>query len=285
MNLHLLRIVTAVALGATLACAPAERVVRVATTTSVENSGLLAAALPEYERQAGIKIEVVAVGSGQALNLVERGDASVGLTHDPAAETTRLAAGTIAGYRKIMFNDFLIVGPAEDPAGIGDAANAGDAFARIAASGAAFTSRGDASGTFSREQQLWQRAGRRPGADRLLETGQGMGGTLRVASERRAYTLTDRATFEQFRATLRLVPLYEGGAELLNTYAVFVRAAATGEERQAADALADWLSNGSGRAQISRFTANGRPVFHPWPPGAARDEPSDVPPAEDANAR
>jgi tungstate transport system substrate-binding protein len=256
-----------------------------ATTTSVENSGLLAAILPAYERQARVRVDVLPVGSGQALKLIGQGDVAVALTHDPAAEAQALEAGTIAGYRKIMFNDFVIVGPADDPAGIAAAPGAAEAFARIADAGAPFASRGDGSGTFAREQELWSLAERRPRPENLIETGQGMGGTLRIASERGAYTLTDRATFQQFEPDLRLATLHEGGAALLNTYAIYVRAAAAGAERDAADALADWLADGGGRDRVAGFTANGRAVFHLWPAGTARTSPTDRPPVDSTHAR
>jgi tungstate transport system substrate-binding protein len=217
------------------------------------------------------------VGSGQALALLKRGDADVGLTHDPDAEAAALAAGTIADYRKIMFNDFLIVGPREDSAGVAHAADAVDAMRRIAAAGAMFISRGDTSGTHAREKILWMRAGQRPAQDRLLETGQGMSGTLRVASEKRAYTLTDRATFETFRLRLALTPLYQGGAALLNTYAIFLRAGLTRAEHDASAALADWLADGEGRIHVTKFQPNGRAVFNVWPVGTSRNRPTDLP--------
>jgi tungstate transport system substrate-binding protein len=270
---------------AALGCASNPDVVRLATTTSVENSGLLAEVLPAFERQSHVKVDVLAVGSGQALNLLERGEVAIGLTHDPRAEAEALAAGTITGYRKIMFNDFIVVGPPEDAAGVAHASDAVDAFARIAATSGSFVSRGDASGTHSREQELWTLAKRRPAGERLLETGQGMGGTLRVANERNAYTLSDRATFEQFRARLRLVPLYEGGPELLNTYAIFLRAGLTGREQAAAMELARWLSDGDGRPLIAAFAASGRTVFNVWPLGMSRNRPIDLPARELANVR
>jgi tungstate transport system substrate-binding protein len=257
----------------------------VATTTSVENSGLLAAILPAYERQARVRVEVLAVGSGQALNLLKRGEVTVGLTHDPAAEASALAAGTVTHYQKIMFNDFIVVGPPHDPAGVARASDAGDAFARIATHGVPFVSRADASGTFAREQELWALAKQRPLRDHLLETGQGMGGTLRVAGEMGAYTLSDRATFEQFQSGLRLTSLYEGGSELLNTYAIFVRTDSTRAERVAATALADWFADGEGRDLVTSFVANGRTVFNVWPAGTPRSRPGDLPPVELANAR
>jgi tungstate transport system substrate-binding protein len=270
---------------AAVGCTSSPDVVRLATTTSVENSGLLAEVLPAFERQSHIKVDVLAVGSGQALNLLRRGEVTVGLTHAPRAEAEALASGFITDYQKIMFNDFIIAGPSEDPAGVARASGVADAFARIAAASASFVSRGDASGTYSREQELWALAKRRPSGDRLLETGQGMGGTLRVASERNAYTLSDRATFEQFRSGLRLVPLYEGGSELLNTYAIFMRAGLGGRERAAATDLVRWLSDGDGRGLVAGFVAHGRTVFNVWPMGTSRSRPVDLPLRELANAR
>lgn len=261
----------------TSACQSQPSTVRVATTTSVENSGLLSAILPAFERQHHVKVEVLPVGSGQALELLKRGDVAAGLTHDPKAEASALAAGTIANYRKIMFNDFIVVGPPGDPAGVARASGAVDALHRIATEGAPFVSRGDASGTYAREQELWSLAKGRPAQDRLLETGQGMAATLRVASEREAYTLADRATFEQFRSELRLTSWYEGGPELLNTYAIFMRAGLTGAERDVATALADWLAEGEGRQLVAGFLANERPVFKVWPAGNRRDRPADLP--------
>jgi tungstate transport system substrate-binding protein len=281
-----LALVLVVLLGVvTSACQSTPNVVRVATTTSVENSGLLAAILPAHERRAHVRVEVLATGSGQALNLLKRGEVTVGLTHDPTAEASALAAGTITHYRKIMFNDFIIVGPSDDPAGVARASDVVDALARIATQGVLFVSRGDGSGTFSREQELWALAKRRPRPDDLLETGQGMGGTLRVAGERSAYTLTDRATFEQLRSGLRLASLYEGGPELLNTYAIFVRAASTGAEREAAISLTDWFADTEGRQLVASFVANGHAVFNVWPAGIPHSRPTDRPPLELANAR
>jgi tungstate transport system substrate-binding protein len=266
-------------------CRSKPDVVRMATTTSVENSGLLAEILPVFSRQTHITVDVLAVGSGQALNLLKRGEVAVGLTHDPAAEAAALAAGVITGYRKIMFNDFIIAGPPDDPAGIAAASDAVDAFTRIASTDVMFVSRGDASGTHSREQELWALAKRRPAPDRLLDVGQGMGGTLRVANEKSAYTLSDRATFEQFRSSLRLTSLYQGGSALLNTYAVFVRPGLAGADRAAASALTEWLADGEGRQGIAGFVANGQTVFQVWPLGTPRGSPADLPPRGVARVR
>jgi len=280
-----LALIAMVCLAASFACQPTPARVRIATTTSVENSGLLAAIVPVFERGSHVAVEVLAVGSGQAMNLLTRGEVAVGLTHDPAREEAALAAHVISGYEKIMFNQFVIVGPNADPAGVAHASNAADAFGRIAVSDAPFASRGDGSGTFAREQYLWKLAVRRPSAERLLDTGQGMGGTLRVASERGAYTLTDRATFEQFRASLRLTSLYAGDSDLLNTYSIFIRADLQGAERANAEALTRWFADGDGRREIAAFAAHGQHVFTVWPAGTSRDRPADLPPVEFANAR
>jgi tungstate transport system substrate-binding protein len=176
-----------------------------------------------------------------------------------------------------MFNDFIIVGSPEDAAGVAQSLDAVDAMRRIATTGATFISRGDASGTHAREKILWTRAGRRPAQDRLLETGQGMSGTLRVASEKHAYTLTDRATFDTFGSPLELKLLYQGGPALLNTYAIFLRTGLPRAEREAGTALVEWLADGEGRTLVKAFTPHGRLLFAVWPEGISRNRPTDVP--------
>jgi tungstate transport system substrate-binding protein len=266
-------------------CRERPDVVRIATTTSVENSGLLAAILPAFERQHRIRVEVLAVGSGQALNLVRRGDAALGLTHDPAAESAALAAGAISGYRKFMFNDFVIVGPPSDPAGVSAAADVVDALGRVVEAAAPFVSRDDGSGTSSRDKELWGRVERLPPPGRSIRTGQGMGAALRVASERGAYTLADRATFEQFRSGLQLKLLYEGGRDLLNTYAIFFGPAGAAASPNTARVFADWLAEGEGRALVARYQVNGQIVFTVWPAGVPRNKPGDLPDPAVADAR
>jgi tungstate transport system substrate-binding protein len=262
---------TTIAVG----CAEQTRPIRLATTTSVDNAGLLQAILPSFRQATGIDVRVLAVGSGRALQLLRRGDADVALTHDPIAEAALLKEIPSAAYRKIMFNDFVLVGPARDEAAVRQASSAADAMRRIASSTAAFVSRGDESGTHTREEQLWQQAGARPGADRLLETGQGMAATLRIASERRAYSLTDRATYMQLAHVLTLQPLFEHDPELLNTYAVVVLDDAAPESGPIR--FMTWISDGDGRALIDSFTlANTRP-FALWPAGRPRDRPDALP--------
>jgi tungstate transport system substrate-binding protein len=256
-------------------CSGPHQELRLATTTSVDNSGLLAAILPSFQQETGIDVQVLAVGSGRALQLLRRHDADVALTHDPAAESALLKVVPSAGYRKIMFNDFLLVGPPRDEAAVHQAASPADAMRRIVTSTAAFVSRGDESGTYTREQALWQKAGAKPPAERLLETGQGMAATLRVASERKAYTLSDRATFTQLAHALALKPLFENNADLLNTYAVIVLPD-TGRERDARRFMT-WLSDGNGRARIASFTIRGTRPFFVWPAERPRETPGALP--------
>ena len=269
----------AVAVLATLiiaGCAGAPRPLRLATTTSVDNSGLLEAILPAFRADTGLDVQVLVVGSGRALALLRRRDADAAITHDPAAERLLLDEGGVSRYRKIMYNDFLIVGPPEDPAGVRGAPDAAQAMGRIARSASSFVSRGDASGTHAREQQLWTRAGTSPAPERWLETGQGMAATLRVASERRAYTLADRASYVQLASRLVLAPLVEGGPELLNTYAVIVMRGDPAQEPHARR-LAEWLSGGAGRGHILAFGASHGAAFSTWPADIPADAPEALP--------
>jgi tungstate transport system substrate-binding protein len=196
--------------------------VLLATTTSTRDAGLLDSLLPVFERATGYRVKVIAVGSGQALEMGRRGDADVVLAHAPEAERTLADSGYFLRRRLVMHNDFLLVGPADDPAGLRGMSDAALAFQRIAARNAAFVSRGDQSGTHMLEQKLWRLAGiRPPGAGgRYIEAGHGMGETLQMADEKRAYTITDRATYLAWRDKVQLVPLVEGDPILYNVYHV-----------------------------------------------------------------
>jgi tungstate transport system substrate-binding protein len=258
-------------------CARGADVLHVSATTSMDNSGLLAAIIPAFEAESGIDVSIVVGGSGRALAVLERGDADLSWTHDPAAEQTIVDSGVAARYRKVMYNDFVIAGPAADPAGVRAAADAIDAMRRIAASGSSFASRADSSGTHTRELSLWRDAGMRPAGAALIETGSGQAATLRVATERQAYVLTDRATYAQVQATLRLAILHEGDPTLLNLYAVMTRAGLDDARHARADRLFDWLTDGDGRRHIAGFQIGGQPAFLVWPAGAPRDHPGDLP--------
>lgn len=203
---------------------PQRREIILATTTSTYDSGLLDALLPLFEAQTGYVVKVVAVGTGKALRMGQEGNADVLLTHAPQAEKPLVEAADVVDYRLVMYNDFVIVGPAGDPAGVAQATDAADAFRRIAQAQALFVSRGDDSGTHKKEKALWQAAlGRVPaGEPWYLESGEGMGATLRIASEKGAYTLTDRGTYLALRDTLSLEILFQGDPALLNIYHIML---------------------------------------------------------------
>ena len=222
-----------------------------ATTTSTQDSGLLDELLPRFENVSGCSVKTVAVGSGEALQLGARGDADVLLVHSPADEEQFMADGHGSSRKAVMHNDFVLVGPAADPAKIRQAANASEALSDIAGAEAPFASRGDDSGTHSKELSLWEGAGVPSDGSWYFETGQGMGETLTIAAQREAYTLSDRGTFlaaESLDAEL----LVEGGKELLNPYHVMV---VRGEKvnRSCAQRFSSWITAPSTQAEIKRF--------------------------------
>jgi tungstate transport system substrate-binding protein len=201
----------------------AKRALVLGSTTSVRDSGLMDELLPLFEKESGLHVQLIAVGSGAALKLGEEGNADVLVTHEPDGEKALVEKGALVDHHAFMENYFLVAGPAGDPAGIAKATSAADAIARIAQHKAAFASRGDDSGTHKREQALFKQAGLDPNAnwDGLVRTGQGMGATLQIAGEKRAYVLTDRATFQAFAARTQLAPVFaEKTADLRNVYSV-----------------------------------------------------------------
>lgn len=254
------------------ACAGEERsAIVLSSTTSTEDSGLFDVLIPAFEAaHPSLRVRVLAVGSGQALELGRRGDADVLLTHAPAAESLFVAQGHGEERRPVMYNDFVLVGPAADPAGVRGESDAAAALARIAAAAAPFISRGDDSGTHRKELDLWEAAGlggpdaRGPG---YLEAGQGMGEVLRVAAEKEAYTLSDRSTF-LFLRDLPLEVLLEGDPRLTNPYAVIV--VRTAKNRAGGRAFADWITSPRGQAVVGAYGRErfGQPLFFPGePPG------------------
>ncbi len=259
----------AVCLAVALAgCGPSagpKRDVILATTTSTQDSGLLDVLVPVFEERTGRRVKTIAVGTGEALAMARRGDADVVLAHAPVLERESIAGGFTIERRRVMHNDFVIVGPAEDPAGIQGERRGGAALARIAAAGAPFASRGDESGTHVRERQLWEAAAIEPGHEGYFETGQGMGGTLLVASARGAYTLSDRGTHMALRERTGLVVHVEGDAALLNVYSVMEvnpeRFPAVNHE--GARAFADFLLSEPARGIIEGFGVErfGEPLF------------------------
>lgn len=247
------------------ACAPdGESVqIRIASTTSLYDTGLLDELIPAFQAaHPGYEAQVVAVGTGEALTLGRRGDADVVLAHAPEREKRFVAEGHGLRRTKFMRNDYVIAGPAEDPASVADAADAADALRRIARAEAGFASRGDDSGTNIRERTLWRDAGLEPGGDWYLDVGQGMGSTLLFAGERRAYALTDRATLTTLRANgLDLVEVYTDGDAMRNVYSVIPAARALRPEGAAA--FEAWILGEEAAAIIRDFGAEryGRPLF------------------------
>ena len=226
-----------------------------ATTTSTQDSGLLDDLLPRFEKATGVTVKTIAVGSGEALAMGRRGDADVLLVHSKAAEDEFMAEGHGALRLDVMYNDFVLVGPPSDPAGIKGLPIV-DAMKRIAEKGAAFASRDDRSGTHARELDLWKRAGITPaGKPWYVATGQGMGETARIASEKRAYTLADRGTFLALRASLDLAILVEGSPDLRNSYRVIVVSPEKHPKARAAEArrFAEWLVSPETQRAIGAF--------------------------------
>lgn len=191
-----------------------------ATTTSTQDSGLLDVLVPMYEEQTGYRVKTIAVGTGKALAMGEQGEADVLLVHAPASEKVLVDNGDVINRQLVMHNDFVVVGPADDPAGIQSEKKASDAFAKIASSGQIFVSRGDDSGTHKKELSIWKQTGQEPSGQWYQESGQGMGQTLRIASEKGGYTLTDRATYLALQDEIDLEILVQGEANLLNIYHV-----------------------------------------------------------------
>jgi tungstate transport system substrate-binding protein len=252
------------------ACAPAKPAnpdLILATTTSTQDSGLLDELVPIFEEQSGYTVKVIAVGTGEALKMGEQGNADVLLVHAPASEVTFMENGFGAERKLVMHNDFIIVGPSADPAGIKGTALALDAFQKIALAGSTFISRGDDSGTHKMELKLWDTAAAKPQGEAYLESGQGMGSTLTIASEKAAYTLTDRATYLANQANLDLAILVEGDAALLNVYHVIT----VNPEKwpmvnnDGAKAFADFIVSADTQAKISQFGIDkyGQALFFP----------------------
>ena len=249
-----------------------------ASTTSTNDSGLFAAILPKFEADTGVEVRVVAVGTGQALEIGRRGDADALLVHDRASEDLFLKEGNALFRRDVMYNDFVIVGPRADPAGLRGQGSASRAFAQIAAKRAAFVSRGDDSGTHKAEMRIWKAADIDPHGGSgtwYREVGGGMGATLNVAGELPAYTLADRASWLAFRNPRELALLVEGDPSLRNPYGVLVVNPALHPhvKVELATRFADWLTGPAGRAAIESFTIDGKPLFFLLPPIETRFTP------------
>ncbi|MGE5123666.1 MAG: substrate-binding domain-containing protein [Acidobacteriaceae bacterium] len=244
-----------------------------ATTTSTQDSGLLDVLVPDFERHSGYTVKTVAVGSGEAMKMGQQCNADVLLVHSPSTEKDFMSNNYGSDRRLVMHNDFVIVGPAGDPAGIQSTATAVEAFTKIADSKARYVSRGDESGTNTKELGIWKSANLTPEGDWYVESGQGMLATLTIASEQAAYTLTDRATYLANKDRLQLVILKQGDAALLNIYHVIVvnPANCSTLNNAGAIAFADFMVSAGTQTLIGNFGVEkfGAPLFTP---DAGKDE-------------
>jgi len=248
--------------------APSNPNLILATTTSTQDSGLLDVLVPMFEEQTGYVVQTIAVGTGAALKMAEEGNADVLLVHAPSSEKVLMDAGWGLDRMLVMHNDFVIVGPANDPAGIFGSATAVDAFQKIFTAGATFISRGDDSGTNKMEISLWGKTTNDPTeAAWYVESGQGMGATLTIASEKTAYTLTDRATYLANNTNLSLEILFEGDPALLNVYHVITVNPEkwTKSNYDGAIAFAKFITHPDTQAVIAEFGVDkfGQPLFFP----------------------
>lgn len=243
----------------------AESVLRMSTTTSTADSGLLQVLNPPFEKQQGVRIDVIAVGTGKALRLGENGDVDVVFVHAPQAEEAFVKAGFGVDRQAVMHNDFVVLGPKSDPAGVNSAQNTLQALQKIAASGAAFISRGDDSGTHKKEQELWAAAGITPQGAWYVSAGQGMGAVLRMADDKQAYTLADRGTFISYQGKIDLAVLNEGDPALYNPYHII----AVNPQRyphvqyEVAKQYIDYVTGAEGQALIANYKISGQQLFFP----------------------
>jgi len=238
---------------------------KLATTTSTDNSGLLGVLLPSFEEEFGIKVDVIAVGTGKALALGENGDVDVVLVHARAAEDKFIEEGYGVNRRDVMFNDFIILGPLDDSAEIKGGSNVTLALTKIADRKAYFISRGDNSGTHKKEKILWQNAKIYPEGKWYMEIGQGMGAALQVAYEKQAYVLCDRGTFLAYKNKIDLVILSEGDALLFNPYGIMAVNPARYPQVKYIEAmqLIAWITSVEGQKMIGEYKKEGEILFHP----------------------
>ena len=255
--------------GTLLAAAPAsaqEKFITVASTTSTENSGLFKAILPIFEKKSGIQVHVIALGTGQALDLARRGDADVLFVHNKRAEEKFVAEGYGLKRHDVMYNDFVLVGPKSDPAKVGGGRDILVALEKISTAKAPFASRGDKSGTHSAELRYWKAAGIDPGAGKgswYRETGSGMGATLNTASGMNAYALTDRGTWLSFKNRGDLAIVVEGDPRLFNQYGIMLVNPAKHPhvKKEMGQAFVDWVLSPEGQQAIAAYKIGGQQLF------------------------
>ena len=241
----------------------AEERLRMSTTTSTENSGLLSVLLPPFEKKYDCKVDVVAVGTGKALKLGEAGDVDIVFVHARTLEDKFVASGFGVNRRDVMYNDFVLLGPPGDPAGVGNAKSAPDAYRAIAVKESPFISRGDDSGTHQKEKEIWASAGIVPRGAWYVEAGQGMGEVITMATEKRGYTLSDRGTYIAFRKKTDLVVLREGDRNLWNPYGIIAVNPKKHKhvKYDLAMKLIDFITGPHGQSLIAGFKVDGEPLF------------------------
>ena len=264
------RLALAVALamaGTVFSAAPAwaQSVIRLSTTTSTDNSGLLPYLLPKFEARTGSKVNVIAVGTGKALELAKNGDVDVTLVHARPSEDRFVAAGDGINRRDVMYNDFIVVGPAADPAGIRGSRDLQAALKRIVDARVKFISRGDNSGTDQMEKIYWKQVGGQPQGASYVVAGLGMGEVLNMAAELNAYTLTDRATYSTYKARTGLMIAVEGDPKMFNPYGIIAvnPARHPGINAKGAMQLIEWITSAEGQQAIASFRVDGQQVFFP----------------------
>jgi tungstate transport system substrate-binding protein len=242
-----------------------KRRLRLATTTSVETSGLLDILLPPFEERFYVEVDVISAGTGRALALARKGNVDVIIVHAPEAEEEFMRLGFGIRRREFMYNDFIIAGPIDDPAHIKEAKDAVEAMIRIKENKVLFVSRGDDSGTHKKELYLWKEASILPSGDWYLLTGQGMGPTLLIANEKKAYTLVDRATYIVYKEKIDLVPLFEKDTHLHNPYGIIAVNPSIHPyiDHKMALALVEWVTSPQAQELIEDFKKNGERLFYP----------------------
>ncbi len=260
-----LALVLSVAFATPFAHAQNDKVLRLSTTTSTENSGLLAYLLPSFEAKTGMKVNVISVGTGKALELGKNGDVDVTLVHARALEDKFVAEGWGIDRRDVMYNDFIVVGPEADPARLKGERDVIAAFKKIAADNVKFISRGDNSGTDVMEKGYWQTAGAKPAGTNYVSAGLGMGEVLNMAAEIGAYTLTDRATYGAYKAKTGLAIAVEGDKRMFNPYGIIAvnPAKHKGINYKGAKQLIEWMTSSEGQAKIAAFKPAGEQLFFP----------------------
>jgi len=265
MRTAMIRFAAGLLAALTMLAVQAQEVLKLSTTTSTDNSGLLKVLLPPFEAKFNVKVNVISVGTGKALELAKNGDVDVTLVHARAAEDKFVAAGYGINRRDVMYNDFIVVGPSDDPAGIKGSRDVIQSLRKIVDSKVKFISRGDNSGTDMMEKAYWKEVGRKPEGGAYVSAGLGMGEVLNMAAQLHAYTLTDRATYGAYRARTGLAVAVEGDPKMFNPYGIIAVNPARYKDinYRGAMQLIDWITSAEGQARIAAFKVDGQQLFFP----------------------